>query len=402
MNLPESIREINPLLDGMARGNRPDPGNPLGLAAGLGLATPDGDLTADGQAYAQPGVTGGPSALVMTSARRAAASRVMAGPLPLPAALRRLLRQIVHRKQRLVSPLDLGWPEVLLRPYLAYLEDLGLLVAVGPLVEVTPAGEALAALPDPLPSWPRWTPPGPAAAPSMNPILTPTLTPTFRSALFRYHLVRRVCMALLTMRGRREWHRLQPLLDGPLGALQPACAEWLSRFQQAQPGSCRIWAPERVAQFEARIAYPAWFGDWTRALLNASPDGAVEALARSPLLLEDPPVLDAGLPSREGWLVAAALAWTTRRGRLLLYAEATGRLRQDGLILPPWPDMLATLEAAGLLVTTRDPARLVLATEVRPPAEAIWPYGSPDLLAAALLEGGAVGIPEHVRRPAPI
>ncbi|HWI66293.1 MAG TPA: hypothetical protein VNT75_31050, partial [Symbiobacteriaceae bacterium] len=128
------------MIDAIARGEPPVDGPALRLAVALGLATPEGSLTEAGRAYARPALPAGPSSLVMSPERRLVAEELVGGPLPLQATLRRLLRQVISRGEPLVAPPVLGWPETLVKPYLTYLEDLGLLVPIGPLVEVTQKG----------------------------------------------------------------------------------------------------------------------------------------------------------------------------------------------------------------------------------------------------------------------
>jgi hypothetical protein len=326
----------------------------------------------------------------MDPSRRAAAEELMGGPLPLQASLRRLLRQIVAAEKALVAPANLGWPEALLRPYLAYLEDLGLLVPIGPLVEVTPRGRAVAAGPDTAADWP----PVPVAAADM-----PAPEPDVHSALFRYFVVRRVCLAMVAMRGRREWHLLQPLLDGPLAVLAPAYTEWASRFLAAQPTVRRSWGPELVEAFEARRPEPPWFAEWCQALFGVAPAWLVQSAAAAPGFLREPAVLAAGPLDRGAWAMATAVSRATARGWAMRYAEAGARLAKDGVVLPHWPAMQDALESAGLLVSGHPDVRLLYPVDVEPPAEALWPYAGPEWLAAALLEGGAYGMPGPGRRP---
>lgn len=390
MELPASLREINPVIDQMARGEPVHDGAALRLAVALGLATPDRSLTEAGRAYARPALAEGAQSLVMSPERRTAAEGLLGGALPLQASLRRLLRQVTRQGAGLVAPLSLGWPEALLRPYLSYLEDLGLLVAIGPMVEVTARGRAVAALPDP----------EPVRAPLLLPAeVEPDTVPTFQHARFRYYLVRQVCLHLVALRGRREWHLLQPLLDGPLAALKPAYAEWLARFQGAQPAMRRSWNRDLVSRYEAEHPAPSWFTGWCHSLLGADPSEAAQALADSPGLLRNPTLLTEGLRTREGWLTAVAIHWATNRGRGLRYAEACACFEDDGLAPGPWPDMQTILEEAGLLVSAGPEVRLLLPVEIHAPAEALWPYGGPEWVAAALLEWGALAIPSHARRP---
>ncbi|HLN63419.1 MAG TPA: hypothetical protein VK464_17930, partial [Symbiobacteriaceae bacterium] len=236
-------------------------------------------------------------------------------------------------------------------------------------------------------------------------------TPHFSSPVFRYHLVRQVCLTLLTLRGRREWHKLEPLLEGPLFSLKPAYTEWLARFQAAQPAVRRAWHPYLVEQFAQREPAPPWFAVWCKALLDTEPDGAAEALAQTPALLCDPALLCEpawpGASARMGeetasrvlWLAATALAWAARRGRTLRYEEAAARFRLDGVALPAWPAMQQTLEEAGLLVAGYPYVRLLLPVEVQAPAGALWPYAGPEWAAAALLEAGAFAVAAGIRRP---
>lgn len=389
MDLPASLREINPVIDAIARGEAPPDGPALRLAMALGLATPEGSLTEAGQAYAYPALLPSPSSMVMTPDRREAADLLVAGPLPLQASLRRLLRQICERPEPLVAPAALGWPEALLRPYRAYLEDLGLLVPIGPLVEVTHRGRIVAAQPD-MPA--HWAPLTGADEPAH-------LHPHACSAVFRYHLVRRLCMALVARRGRREWHLLQPLLDGPLAPIVPAYNEWLARFLAAQPAARRSWAPDLVRQFEEGLPTPDWFAAWCRALLGTDPEGALEAVSAAPAILREPIVLSDEPLERETWLAATAIGRIAHQGWSLRYGEAAERLALDGIALPPWPEMQRALEAAGLLVTDQPEVRLILPLQVEPRPEALWPYAGPDWLAAALLEGGAFTMSGHARRP---
>jgi hypothetical protein len=334
----------------------------------------------------------------MSPERRKAGQALVGGPLPLQASLRRLLRLVIAHPEHLVAPASLGWPEALVRPYLAYLEDLGLLVAIGPLVEATCRGRLVAAQSDPLPagavSFAGFPASGDAASCGGHAV------PHAGSAVFRYYLVRRVCMALIARRGRREWYLLQPLLDGPLAPLLPAYTEWLSRFLAAQPVVRRSWSGELVCEHEAALpAPPAWFGAWCETLLGTGPAGALEALAGAPGILREPTVLADGPLARETWLVATAIGRASQQGWSLRYAEATARLALDGISLPPWPAMHGALEAAGLMVTSEPEVRLVLPTYVRPAAGAVWPYASAEWLLAALLEGGAFTLPGPGRRP---
>ncbi|HWI50915.1 MAG TPA: hypothetical protein VNT01_02075 [Symbiobacteriaceae bacterium] len=388
MDLPASLREINPVIDAIARGEPPVDGPALRLAVALGLATPGSGLTEAGRAYARPALAAGPASLVMSPDRRRTAEVLVGGPLPLQASLRRLLRAVIARSEPLVAPPALGWPEALIRPYLAYLEDLGLLVPIGPLVEATPRGRLVAAQSDPPAQWPRLC---------MGDGETHHL-PHVRSAVFRYHLVRRVCLGLVARRGRREWHLLQPLLDGPLAPLVPAYNEWLARFLAAQPVVRRSWPVELVQEFEAGLPAPSWFPAWCQTLLGVGPEGALDALAAAPGLLREPPVLADEPLARETWLVAAAIGRAASQGWSLKYAEAAGRLAMDGIILGPWAEMHRALEAAGLLVTDQPEVRLLLPVHVLPEAAALWPYAGPDWLAAALLEGGAFNMASHGRR----
>ncbi|HYF91410.1 MAG TPA: hypothetical protein VD969_04110 [Symbiobacteriaceae bacterium] len=389
MDLPASLREINPVVDAIARGERPTGGPALGLAVALGLATPEGSLTEAGRAYACPAVPAGPSALVMSPQRREAADVLVGGPLPLQSALRRLLRQVCARPERLVAPASLGWPEALLRPYRAYLEDLGMLVSIGPMVEATQRGRIAATRSD---LSVRWPPLGRPAEPAHR-------VPDLRSAEFRYQLVRRVCMALIARRGRREWHLLQPLLDGPLAPLVPAYNEWLARFLAAQPASRRSWSQDLVRQFEAGLPEPGWFAGWCRVLLGTEPAGALEALVANPGILHVPAVLSDEPLDRETWLVATAIGRIAQQGWSLRYGEGAERLALDGVRLPPWPEMQQALESAGLLVADPPEIRLLLPVQIQPRADALWPYANPDWLAAALLEGEAFTMSGHARRP---
>jgi hypothetical protein len=392
VELPASLRELNPVVDQMARGEPVHDGAAMRLAVALGLATPDRSLSEAGRAYARPALAEGPLSLVMSPERRAAALPLLGGTLPLQASLRRLLRQIVQHGETLVSPLSLGWPEALLRPYLAYLEDLGLLVAIGPLVEATPKGRTAALQVCPPPCPPPWEPPYERAGPASM--------PSFQCPIFRFHLVRQACLNLLVLRGRREWHLLQPLLDGPLALLKPAYTEWLERFQADQPSVRRSWAPDLVGRFAKSEPAPGWFAPWCMALLGAGPEGVEAALARSPALLHSAAVLAGGLPCREAWVMAEAITWASRQGRGLRYAEAAGRLRADGLSPASWPRMQRILESAGLLLGGHpDEVRLLLPVEIHPPADALWPYGGPEWVAAALLEGGALALAGPARRP---
>ncbi|HYF76191.1 MAG TPA: hypothetical protein VD973_03575 [Symbiobacteriaceae bacterium] len=405
------MREINPVVDAIARGESAACGPALRLAVALGLVTPESGLTEAGRAYARPALPAGPSSLVMTPERRDVGQTLVGGPLPLQASLRRLLRLVIAQREPLVAPSVLGWPEALLRPYLAYLEDLGLLVPIGPLVEVTSRGRLVAALSD-RPA--VWEPLDTAEASADG-------VPYLSSAVFRYYLVRRVCMVLIARRGRREWHLLQPLLDGPLAPLAPAYTEWLGRFLAAQPAGRRSWPAELVWEYEAGLpGAPAWFGAWCEALLGAGPERALDVLvaaaggvgpasgaaapgapaaADTPGLLREPAVLTGEPLSRETWLMATAIGRASQQGWALRYAEASARLAQDGVALPPWPAMHGALEAAGLMVTREPEVRLVLPVQVRPPADAIWPYASPEWLLAALLEGHAFTLPGPGRRP---
>jgi hypothetical protein len=394
MELPASLREVNPVVDQMARGEPVHDGPALGLAVALGLATPERCLTEAGRAYARPALANGPLSLVMSPERRAAAQPLLSGPLPLQASLRRLLRRIAAQGEGLVAPNALGWPEALLRPYLSYLEDLGLLVAIGPLVEVTPSGKAAAALPEPARAWPAW-------ANSAQPGAHAPGAPSFANPVFRYLLVRQACLGLLTLRGKREWHLLQPLVDGSLSMLKLAYNEWLDRFQASQPSVRRSWAPDLVARFAAANPAPAWFAPWCVALFGTEPSGALEALSRSPSLCLNPAMLEQGLPDREAWILAVALARASRRGWSLRYDRAAARLQADGLAPGSWPEMQERLEAVGLLVNSHpDEIRLLLPVEIHPPEGALWPYGGPEWVVAALLEGDALTVPSPSRRPA--
>jgi hypothetical protein len=390
MDLPASLREINPVIDQLARGEAPCDGAALRLAMALGLVTPERSLTEAGRAYACPALAGGPVSLVMSAERRAAAQPLVGGARPLQGSLRRLLRRIAVQGNHLVSPIALGWPEGLLRPFLAYLEDLGLLVPIGPLVEVTVQGWVAVGRCDPTPQWAPWVPPGAGAGHRSG----------FTEPAFQYYLVREACLSLVALRGRRDWHHLGPLLDGPLAGLKPAYNEWLARFQTAQPSMRRSWSTDLVHQFAALRPTPEWFPRWCHALLGARPGDAVDSLAACPALLCKVPVLSEGPLSREVWLVAAALDWAARRGRCLKYEAAAERFRLDGILLPPWPAMHEALEQAGLLVTGTPDVRLLLPVEVQAPVEALWPYAGPEWVAAALLEGGAFAVAAGVRRPA--
>lgn len=223
--------------------------------------------------------------------------------------------------------------------------------------------------------------------------------PQVQSAAFRYQLARRVCMDLIARRGRREWHLLQPLLDGPLAPLVPAYNEWLARFLAAQPGARRSWSAEMVRQYEESLPTPPWFADWCRVLLGAGPEDALGALATNPARLREPAVL-AGQPlPRETWIAAAAISRATSQGWGLKYGEAAERLGRDGIALPPWPELHPELEAAGMMVTDQPEVRLLLPVQVQAEPRALWPYAGPDWLAAALLEGGAFSMAGHPRRP---
>lgn len=384
MHIPSSLREMNPAIDSLARGERPLGGAVPGLAVALGLAAPDGSLTEVGRAYARPTLAAGPPSLVMCPERRAVAAELVGGPLPLQASLRRLLRQIAERDEALVAPQGLGWPEALLRPYLTYLEDLGLLLPIGPLVEITPLGRTVVGQAPPVAAW--------AALEAVAPV---SRVPDPHSAVFRYHVIRHLCLAMTVMRGRREWHLLQPLLDGPLAPLAPAYNEWCSRFLAAQPTVRRSWGPELVAEFVGRRPEPAWFGEWCRVLLGCSVDGLVETLAAAPAFLREPPVLAGGNLDRPTWLMATAVAGAGAQGWTVRYAEASARIELDGVLVPSRLAMHAALEDAGLLVTDQQEVRLLAPVVVEPPAEALWPYAGPDWLVAALLEGGAFGMPRR-------
>ncbi|MGE5676135.1 MAG: hypothetical protein ACM3XM_20030 [Mycobacterium leprae] len=392
MNLPGSLREINPVIDRIARGGAAEQGPERELAIGLGLVTPQGALTDAGRAYDLPSVPEGPAALVMNEARRAAAERLLRSPLPLPTSLRRLLQAVVQRSERLVSPASLNWPEVLLRPYLSYLEDLGLLVAVGPFVEPTDRGRQTAALHD------AAQPLYPSDPDIPDPLPEPAGSPDPQSARYRYLLARQVSLSLLYLRGRREWYRLFPLLDGPLSALKPAYSEWLGRFVAAQPSARRTWSSRQVELFANQTPIPPWFATWTRVLLEAEPAEVLEALSRSPKLLDGPAILEPALLNREGALIARALQWTADHHRVLHYELARNRLELDGVRLPVWSEMHRRLEKAGLLVSTQSPVRLLSPVQLSLPAEALWPFGGPELLAAALLEGHAINLSVHPRQ----
>lgn len=392
MPVPATLREINPIIDGIARGEAPQPGAGLRLAVALGLASPDGQLTGAGRAYACPALSPGPASLVMTRQRRTAAAPLVAGPLPLQMSLRRLLQAVTADGAQLVYPGGLGWPDVLLRPYLAYLEDLGLLTAIGPLVEVTAEGREVATVP---------TTPTPRAEPRPVPAGIPR-APTFQWPPFRYHLARQVSLELIALRGRRAWHRLQPLLEGPLAGLAPACAEWTARFQAFLPNPRRTWGDREVQAFAAAEPTPAWFAVWCRALLGADPGSTAEALARTPSLLRDPAVLTEGPATRAVWLIATALAQVAaQRDAGLDYEAAVRQFGQDGVHLPPRAEMRRDLEQAGLLVSAHaGELRLLLPVDVRPPDSALWPYAGPEWVLAALWEGHAFPTRSSRKTPA--
>ena len=294
---------------------------------------------------------------------------------------------LFRSSDRLVPPSVLELPECLLKPYLAYLVDLGLICRIGPFVELTQRGARVAALPPARPGWPAWQAPA-APAPAV---------PSFQYPPFRYHLIRRVCMGLITMRGQRDWPHLQPLLDGPLVELERPYAEWLLRFRAAVPTVRRTWLAQKVTEFERATPYPDWFGSWCRALLGADPGGALEALAGTASLLRAPAIVSS-LPSREAWLLATALLWAARRGRGVIYAEAVTAFAADGISLPPWREMRPQLEAAGLLVADQAATRLLVSVKLEPPEGALWPYAGQEWVAAALFEGQAFSLPEHPRR----
>lgn len=389
MELPSSVREINLVVDRIARGQAPGDEQGFQLAAALGLAWPDGRLTEIGKLYAQPHLGEGPAAQVMGPERRDVAELLLSGSLPLQASLRRMLEAVVHYPERLVPPAVLELPEGLLRPYLNYLLDLGLVCKIGPFVEATQRGARAAALPAAEPEWRAWVPP---AAGVGVPVV-----PSFQDPPFRYGLIRRVCMSLIAMRGQRDWSHLQPLLDGPLVELERPYAEWLLRFRSAVPGVRRTWMAQKVAEFEHAQPYPAWFGPWCHALLGADPKDALERLVGTASLLRAPVVVRS-LPSREAWLFVTALQWAARRGRGVIYPEAVDRFAWDGIHLPPWREMHGQLEEAGILVADQPATRLLMPVQVEPPEGALWPYAGQAWVAAALFERQAFSLPEHPRR----